>query len=549
MKAGEVVFQKLLDGKIQYLVPLFQRTYNWEEDQWEQLWDDLLEIYAMESPQKHFIGSIVTQPIPGGAPENASKFMLIDGQQRMTTLLLVLSVIRYRAEAKLAEEIDESCLTNKFVNDPEERFKLLPTQRDRDPFKSAMNGHRPAVPSRIWKAREYFDEQWNKGDANGDEIDVSRLKGCIVNYLDMVSISLDENDSPNRIFESLNNTGMKLSVSDLIRNYLLMSIKEPEMQEEAYRRYWYPMQQRLVERDQDLMDDFFWRYLMMDGRLPRKDETYDEVRKMLGDPSPQRTIEELNRYSTFSQHYAKLVQLDTSGLDDSLSEEIDRLNKWEVDVAYPFLMHGLNQVALGAVSPDELLEVMRMVESFVVRRTVCGVPTNRLRRIFAQMASQVDPEGFVESSKTYLATNRWPTDAEFHSAFVRFRLYVPSRLGRTRLVLTTLERSFGHKETPEMTDSITIEHILPQTLSDEWKRDLGSRALEIQEQWIDTAGNLTLTGYNSSLGNKPFCEKKTLLQKANFALSSIENYHEWNESAIEKRGDELAQRAVGIWAR
>ena len=561
MKASQVKFQELLGGKIQYRVPLFQRTYDWEEKHWEQLWDDLLEIYAMDTPRNHFMGSIVTQPIPD-APENAAKYMLIDGQQRITTLFILLSVIRHRAELKgetwpnLTDEIQESFLINKFAKS-DERIKLMPTERDRAPFESAMNGEQPSDTTQIGKSWKYFDTALNGEATGGNEVDLTKLKNCIVNYLDMVSINLEQDDSPNRIFESLNNRGKPLSVSDLIRNYLFMNMPSPGQQEYAYQTYWYPMQQMLGQEDEDRLPDFFWRYLMMDGNLPRKDDTFVGVRDILekDGSTPKKMMEELEKYSKFSRYYAQLAELDSdqSGLDDSLLERIRRLNQWEVNVAYPFLMRALDYAASSAISQEQLFEVMGMIESFVVRRTVCGVPTNQLRRVFGQMSAQVNFQGdFLGSSRGYLLDHRWPLDDEFLSQFVRFHLYNPARLSRTRLVLETLEKSFGHKETPEFTKDITIEHIMPQTLSDEWERHLGEKASGIHDQWLNTIGNLTLTGYNPSLGNMPFSDKKKMLApaKANFELSrSIQDFGKWNEDAIQCRGNELAIRATKIWAR
>lgn len=191
-----------------------------------------------------------------------------------------------------------------------------------------------------------------------------------------------------------------------------------------------------------------------------------------------------------------------------------------------------------------------MIESFVVRRTVCGIPTNRLRRVFAQMSTQTDSHCFVESSRAYLLNNEWPRDEIFRSEFVQYSLYLRSRVPRARLVLTALEQSFGHKEMPELTPEVSIEHIMPQKLSSEWKEHLGEDADKIHDQWRNTIGNLTLTGYNSSLGNWTFSKKKEILADTNFALSaSIQKFDVWNEDSIQRRGQELAERALKIWPR
>ena len=553
MKAAEVVLQQLLNGSIQYRVPLFQRTYDWKDKQWERLWYDLLDIYSMDRPRNHFIGSVVTQPIPD-APERAAKFMLIDGQQRLTTLCMILAMIRQKASEQsekwpgLSQEIEDTCLVNKYVASEEERFKLRPTQRDRESFTAALRGHPPSPSTQIGRAWAYFRQALEEGDADGSDIDLRRLKNCITGYLDLVSIKLEQDDSPNRIFESLNNTGMRLSVTDLIRNYLFMNIRGESTQQEAYETLWYPMEMRLTDEKYDYCSDFFWRYLMMDGKLPRFDETFDGIKEAIGDADSDAVLDALKRFSRFSEYYCRLAEMDPSEREGPFLRQVARLNQWEVDVAYPFFMAALERAHDGEISESQFVDVARMVESFVIRRVVCGVPTNRLRSVFAQMTGRVDFHAFVDTSRQYLLNNDWPADDEFAAALLHFRLYSLARLGRTRLVLTSLERSFGHKETPEMGPDITIEHLMPQTLSPEWRAMLGNRTTEVHSKWLDTVGNLTLSGYNPDLGNKPFLEKRRLLVDSNFALSKgLREYEVWDDASIEARGKDLALRAVQIW--
>ena len=557
MEVGQKVLQNLLDGKTQYRIPLFQRTYEWSQDQWKRLWEDLMRVYDTERPRSHFVGSMVTYPIHVVAGD-ATKYAVIDGQQRMTTLLILLSVIRDQAQqqpetwGQLSDEIWKTCLINEFAQQPEEHFKLMPSRRDRIPFNAVVNGNTPTDETQqVTKASRYFNDMLSQGDKRGVPFDLRKLKNCVTNSLDIVSITLTFDDNPNRIFESLNYTGISLGASDLIRNYLFMNIREVERQDNTYNEYWYPMQEMLG----NWMNDFFWRYLMMDGSLPRnnKDDIFNGVRQLIGhEPSDELTAKATQNFHEFAHYYAQLVELDSSGLDDSTVEQIHRLNQWEIDVARPFLMKALHHVNSSAIPEQGLLEVMRMIESFVVRRAVCGVPTNSLRSYFAQMSAGVDFEDFVESSQKHLSGRGWdwPSDDRFRDGFIQFRLYNPSRLRRTRLILDSLERSFGMMEMPALTDQITIEHIMPQSLSDDWIAALGPNSVDIHSQWLHTVGNLTLTGYNSELGNMPFVEKKVKLANANFALSSsIQEYDKWSENSIRERGCELAERALQIWPR
>ena len=553
MKAQEVILRTFLEGAKQYMVPLYQRPYQWNKENWEQLWEDLLEIYALPSPRRnHFIGPVVTQQIPM-APEEVNKYALIDGQQRMTTLFILLSVIRSRAEDKLpednlAEEIYNTYLINQYQDqEGTGHKKLMPTQKDRSTFESVINGEEPPTDStRILEAWSYFNKALDQGDNEGNKIDLRELLLCIVSHLDMVSIHLDERDNPYRIFESLNNKGVPLSVTDLIRNYLLMNIPEPD-QEQVYNKHWLPMEERLGNRS----PEFFWRYLMMDGSLPNQGDTYNVIQEQLNSPTPEEVEEKMKDFSKFSCYFVQIAGLNTDGMDSTILDQVQRLNQWDVNnVAYPFLMKMFDGLSSNKISREELVSVMQMIESFIVRRTVCGVPTNQLRRIFAQMSGQASFKDIVGFTQKHLSQNRWPSDDQFRSAFINFQLYNPSRQNRTRLILTTLERSFGHKESPDLTDDISIEHIMPQTLSPEWEEYLGKNASDIHTEWLHTIGNLTLTGYNPELSNNPFKKKKPLLAESNFALSkSILKVDEWNATAIENRGDELAKRALCIWKR
>lgn len=517
----------------------------------------LLEVYALETPKNHFIGSIVTHQVPS-SPQDVDCYMLIDGQQRMTTLMLLLSVIRQSAEAEkatwgnLAENIQETCLINKF-SPGDQAYKLMPTRRDRKAFTNVIKGNQPQAGSQITKAREYFAEMLGKGDGENNNLDLRKLHGCIVNHLDMVSIHLEDDDSPNRIFESLNNTGMRLSVADLIRNYLLMNIPDVDLQERAYDVHWFPMEQTLAKGAGDAAGDFFWRYCMMHGTLLRKGDTYKQIQDDTP-PNPEKALTALQDFAKFSSYYAQVSGLTGEGLAEDLAKGFKRLNEWEVTVAYPFLMRAMDALATGAVGQSDLVEVIRLIESYVVRRTVCGVPTNQLRRIFAQMSGQSDffTADLYQNTRKHLLANRWPNDADFVPAFIQFPLYTASRVqgSRLTLVLWSLERAFGHKESPAQTDKITVEHIMPQALTDDWEKELGSDWSEVHDKWLHTVGNLTLTGYNAPLGNKPFSEKKRELAGSNFALSSsIQNFAVWNEESIQQRGAELAKLALQVWKR
>jgi hypothetical protein len=558
MKAGEVVFQQLLDGKIQYRVPLFQRTYSWTQGNWEQLWDDLLEVYDADPRLAHFLGAVVTLPIPD-SPENANKYMLIDGQQRLTTLLILVATIRDLARASgandaLAHEIEDNCLRNVYAPRADEALKFQPTDADAVAFTAVIEGRDPGR-TRIGDARRYFERAIAAGNEGGQPIDLRILKSVITDYVNLVSIRLDRDDSPHRIFESLNHTGMPLSDADLVRNHVFMRLKTEAAQRQMYRDHWFPMQSRLEpENERSELTDFFWRFLMMQGELPRYDQVYEGMRAWIDgcvdrdNESLPTVLDELDRFSTL---YLRITHPQAVPQSKELAEQLRRLNAWEVSVAYPFILFALDlatRTPTSAITEVDLIAVLRMIESYVVRRLICGIPTNRLRRIFGRMPRQVSTEHFVASAEQYLLANEWPSDDLFRERFQTNPLYQNARLDRTRQILLTLERRLEGKEHVEITPTITVEHVMPQTLTEWWKTALEPDAAVVHETWLHTAGNLTLTGYNSELSNLP--DKQAMLADSKFALSKeIVAASGWTATEISDRARHLADLAVELWAR
>ena len=554
----------MLAGVVQYRVPLFQRTYNWERTQWTRLWDDIVTIYDADEPRTHFVGSVVTQRMPGAAG-GATKYAVIDGQQRLITLSILLCAIRDRARQEsdkwgnLPDAIQKMYLINEFADVPAERNKIAPTKRDAAPFRDMIDGDAPGE-NRVGAARRYFSRALRRRDANGGPLDLRKLVNCIASRLDMVSITLDGNDNPNRIFESLNYTGLTLDAADLIRNYLFMNIRDSTKQDAAYDKHWFPMEERLGQ----LQEPFFWRYLMMDGSLPKRerDIVFDGVRNLIGpNADDDAIVNALKEFHEFSDYYMKTVSPIKHGTSDAISERIIRIFEWgAANAANTFLMKAISHVHRGDIRDDELATVIDMIESFLVRRHLHGYTQSGLRNIFARMLREARfvKNEFVESSLSVLRKYYWTNDADFVQAFSWFRLYVPNaRYARARLILNTLENSLRLKHPSKFKESsnpngkkISIEHIMPQNLTREWRDALGPNSVEIHSRLLHTLGNLTLTGYNPEMSDKPFREKKTWLAESNFALnSSLKKLDEWNAETIQRRGRELAERAATIWRR
>jgi uncharacterized protein with ParB-like and HNH nuclease domain len=542
MYANQARVQTIIDGVRQYVVPLFQRPYSWRERHWEVLWTDLAELYEDDRPRNHFIGAVVTMSAPS-QPDRVSKYTLIDGQQRLTTILVLLAAIRDRARqapGTLADKIEDLLLRNRY-QEGEDAYKLLPTQPDRPGFFGIMDGRDRPEGSPVSRAYDFFTLKL----ATTPDLDLDRLHNVIVRQLVLVSVVLDQDDNPYLIFESLNAKGEPLTQADLIRNFIFMHIEKPR-QEQVYAAFWRPMQERLGEEN---LTEFIRHYLMRGGRIVKQGEVYYSLQESVEDRSPEGMVAYLKRLAIASVHYARL--LDPS-LESSpqIAVRLRRLNRFDVTVIYPFLLNVYLASETGAVTEVEYAELLDVIENFLIRRFVCGVPTHGLSRVFSALYSQATTRAgpLLENVKAILRERNYPRDADFKERFVTCRLYGGSeRQAKARIVLERLEESYAHKERPDFA-SLTIEHVLPQTLTAWWKEHLGPGWEETHEAWLDTPGNLTLTAYNAELSNDDFPTKRTLLAKSHVELNRyFANAREWNDSAIARRGEELAAKALAVW--
>jgi uncharacterized protein with ParB-like and HNH nuclease domain len=550
MEAAEAKIQRVLEGTKQFLVPHYQRPYSWKEEQWKTLWHDVLELLEEREAKPHFLGSIVTSPART-VPEGVEKRLLIDGQQRLTTLLVLLTLIRDRAReggaVKLADRI-EDLVTNRH-EDGADHFKLLPTQSedaaesDREAFVRILSGTRAPTRSGIGAAYDFFASKLRRADAP----DLEELLRALVGKLTLVSIILDEKDNPHRIFESLNGKGRPLSQADLIRNYFFMRLPEKE-HERIYIDLWRPMQRRLGE---DALTDFVRHYLTRFGGVIRETDVYAALKARVEEDPARPPVEHLKDLARCSEFYAILMQPEKAE-SDRIRTRLERLNRLEVTVAYPFLLAVYDEFNTGARSEDDVCTILDAIENFLVRRFVCGIPTHGLNKIFAALYDQAARSGgdFVAGVRRALSQGArgYPRDDIFREQLGSARLYGSGdRLKKTKLILERLEGALGHKEVVPGS-ALTIEHVMPQTLSDAWKVHLGTSWEEDHEQFLHTLGNLTLTSYNAELSNAPFFEKKKLFATSHVELNRhFEPLDRWTGSEIEHRSEALTDLALSLW--
>ncbi len=543
MQAQEARLRKLVEGTTQYVVPLFQRPYSWAEKQWKTLWEDVCEQADHEDERPHFFGSIVTAPAKS-VPQGVGKYLLIDGQQRLTTTQILLAALRDVAgvsgHERLHDKVNGKFLLNSFEED-DEQLKVLPTQDDRPAFRSIIRGEKiPA--SRIADAYRYFHSKL--GSSKNDPERLERLLSAITDRLSLVSITCDEHDNPHLIFESLNAKGEKLTPADLIRNFLLMRVHVKD-QQRVFTQMWLPIQQALGEH----LTEFVRHYLMKGGKILAQSDIYFELKDRLINADAQTAeafLADLHRHGLLYSRFIN-VKYDTN---DKIDAALGRLHRVESTVAYPLLLRVFDALDQGQLTYDQVVEALEVLESFLIRRSVCGMPTNQLRRMLPPVFDAVGGAGnaFVELLRVHLGGNRCPSDEEFVAALLVQPLYASAKKNaRLRVILERLEDSFGHKEPASLSD-VQIEHVMPQTLTPEWEQELGQQAREQWAKLLHTLGNLTLSGYNPDMGNRLYSEKRKSLVRSHFELNRyFMHVDRWTAGAIEKRGQMLAQQALHVW--
>lgn len=542
---------EILNGNKQFLIPVYQRYYSWDIEQCRRLWNDIVDMQK-RNKAGHFVGSIVNiaeQAMPTGV----QKYMIIDGQQRMTTLTLLLLALRDYAiqhpedTTINSRRIDNMLLKNEYeVGD--ERYKLLLTETDRDILIRLVES-KPipdGTKSRLIDNYKFFSGKIADRDLHPAEIYES------IGKLQIVNITLDRTmDDAQAIFESLNSTGKELSESDLIRNYVLMGL-EPSEQTYVYEHLWRPMEQLFVYETQDsVMDSFFRHYLTMKlTRIPKQGRVYEEF-KLYHLNCEFGTIRELCQdLLNYAKFYTDIV------FKRSNNAELKRLYEDIVDlrmeVSYPFLLKVHNDCAEGTITEDNLKEILRLCISYVLRRSICDIPTNSMNKTFATLRNSIRPDDYMNSVKAFFVLQdtykEFPDNDKFMAAFMSRDIYT---MRARNYILSRLE-NFGNKA-PIIIENYTIEHIMPQntSLSPGWQHDLGVNWKEIQKAYIHTIGNLTLTAYNSEMSDRPFMDKMNMpggFKESALRLNAyLVKLTEWNEDHIKERAQQLAAKAVQIW--
>ena len=563
LQAGETTLNKLLNTSRQFIVPIFQRNYSWQKSQYEQLWFDILRASKFKEKQNHFIGSIVyiDMGTPAGRPQ---QLLLIDGQQRLTTISILLCAIKdyvqkFNLETKL---INLAKIKNKFLYNSDEidedRYKLLLNVQDKETYIKLIDNtiftvNKPAT--NIIKCYEFFYERiedFIKQHGQIDEIYAGIFK------LSLVSISLDkDSDNPQMIFESMNSTGKDLSQTDLLCNYLLMDLT-PEKQTRLYKTYWKSMEELFGEdiykNDVNKFDYFIRDFLTLKrdtGYICKINNVYENFKRYYLDNNCEK-FAVLKDLFTYAKYYACIDLLQEN--DDELKLYWQEFKKLDSHVVYPFLLKLYDDYSRQILIKEDFKKILQVVISYLWRRAICEIPTNSLSKTFATLYQAVDKDDYVNSViKAFVfksSYKRFPSDYEVREKLQTKDIY---HFRLRKYLLEALE-NYYHKEPIDLnTANYTIEHIMPQNIEHNlsWQQMLGEDWQEVHSLYLHTLGNLTITGYNAEMSNKSFGEKvngESGFKHSHLKLNeSIAQCDVWNKKAIQRRTNILTDIILKIW--
>lgn len=528
----------------QYVIPVFQRHYRWDEAEWEKLWENLEELRQPGVTGTHFMGFLVFVPgLP--QPGKITAFHLVDGQQRLTTMSLLLIAIRNLARKSALDALADEVHNYYLVHPPRrdnEHFRLFPKERDNEDYLTAVKGERPAQ-GRMGRALRYFENKLANAVNISSEPELRGIFDLLCQRLEFMCATLEHENAYN-IFKSLNSTGVPLEAADLIRNFVFMHV-QPDNQDAFDHDLWRPLETRFNDKLGNFngaeFSGFFRNFLQRGGRYVKEDAIFDtfEERYEASGFSPVDLAKEL---STFADYYDTIRGISPEG-DHNVDKWMAHLRMLESSTTYPLLLVLFHRRAKSELSNDDLAKCLKMLCGFIMRRFICGESSRGYGRLFVKACDALTQDT-VSALYTYLNSKGWPDTTQFESAFRNFNLY---QRGYGRFILESLEAAHEHKE-PADTSAAEIEHIMPQTLSEAWKKDLGPDAERIYGEWLHTPGNLTLSAYNRELWNSPFAEKKLQYAQSNIVMTrKLNESAKWGEDEIRTRGETLAKMATKVW--
>ena len=526
------------NGKKTFNIPVYQRNYDWKEEQCRKLFEDIQNIVKSDYEIEHFLGTVVF--VSSKSEMNFNEYVLIDGQQRITSIMLLLKVLHEKVtDENDKEEIWEEYLINKRAPEENLRIRLKPVESDGMPYKKLIEENDISLTSNVCKNYRLFEKLIQESNYSAEEIYKALGK------IELVYIQLEKgkkSENPQMIFESLNSTGLSLTQGDLIRNYLLMN-HEYEKQKMLYKNFWLEIEKRITN---EKISDFVRDYLTMkNGSISNKDKVYDDFKKYIKQNNENMDEEGiLEELKTYSEYYSWF--LNGNSPNNKINEKLSEFRYLRNTTVYPLILSVFEDTySYKNINENELFDILNLLISYIFRRSVCGYTTNSLNKVFASIVVLLKSKDIYKQIEKGLMNKSFPGDEEFRAEFIKCNFYKKG----TEFCKYTLKllETFENKEQTDM-ENITIEHIMPQTLNSEWRIELGSKFEQIHSEYINTIGNLTLTGYNPELSNKNFELKKRYYEESNIKMSrEIANYDKWKDTEIKDRAEQLFEKAKRIW--
>lgn len=562
MKGDANLILDLLNNKnCEFIIPVYQRNYDWSIKQCEQLFNDLTKVIANDL-EKHFFGAIVYKP------ETSKCFTIIDGQQRITTVsLLMIAVYKLLKDgivkSKECDDLDDDIYKSFLANNKhgvERKLKLKPVKGNKKAYDMLFDDEKFFIRgNNITENFEYFCSRIKNMKCSIDELYDAIYK------LEIMEISLnDPADDPQIIFESLNSTGLDLNEADKVRNFVLMSLPST-IQETYFNKYWEPIENYTRGdnfNDNDGVSNFIRHYLTIKTpKIPSKSNVYEDFKTFCDKPEKRDIKLVLEEMKTLAFYYKQIKDANTNS--KKINRLLKRLNLLDRDVVMPFLLAEVMEYYEDKIMEDDLFDMIKAIDAYVFRRFICGLPTNTLNKTFGQAHRDIvrlkkendnAADVLIYILKNKKGNGKFPDDKEFKQAFLSKDLYHIQSVNRTYMFecLENLDSKDDISIAEKIIDgSLSVEHIMPQKVNADWKNDLGDKWEEVHTKYLNCIGNLTITGYNGEYSNSPFKIKKEI--EGGFNVSPyhinevIKDTDIWNEEKIIKRGKSLADFALKYW--
>lgn len=552
-----VIRDVMTKNKRQFRIPVYQRNYDWKFENCEKLFRDIVE--CSQENKIHFIGTIVYLNYCNSSA--LDDCLIIDGQQRITTLVLLIKALRDIAIKQGNDRVKndaEECLFNTNCEEVN-RLKLKPIKKDNTQLKLLLDDRMSEIneKSNIFKNYDTFIKLINSELENGKQL--SDIWEGLLN-LELVEITLEkEKDNAQLIFESINSTGVDLTPSDLIRNYLLMDLRDSDEQENLYEKYWLYIEENLnsIDTNKTNLEKYFYDFLIMKSKNYIKETDIYEVFKKYCKENSYSKEEVLVELKKFSKNYKLLIGGENPEYSKDVVKACEMFRILNHNTAYPFLMVVLDDYENRIINEDELKKILNFCGVYALRRLICGIPSSNLRRFYSTLYYKIfkkdeNKQKYYKAIEAYICTLKteevFPSDNLFREHLITENLYKkPSIL---KYLLEKVE-NFNSNESLNFED-LTIEHIMPQTLSKSWRDMLGNGYNEIHEKYLHTIGNLSVTGYNSKYSNEPFEKKKELMKeyKTNVIRLNefILNSDKWGKDEIEARANNISDIIIKIYS-